>query len=164
MLIGARFFNRDMLLNNLAVVDAIWTRETEGQGTHTFSTTIGSFVPRATLFGSTTGTAKAVRRGAWARVGGVHHRRCPPGLRVHHPRWRHIISVSTQSSTPCQGSPPLTRTSQHSHPRQQCASQGDEPRVHHAALQRALPDGRRCVLRPRHLQPIRRRQLWVEHE
>jgi hypothetical protein len=48
MLIGGRFFNRDTLLSNPTVVDANWTRETEGQGTHTLSTT---------------GTAKAVRRG-----------------------------------------------------------------------------------------------------
>jgi hypothetical protein len=52
-----------MQLSNPAVVDANWTRETEGQGTHMLSTTVDSFVSRASLFGSTTGTAKAARRG-----------------------------------------------------------------------------------------------------
>lgn len=58
-LIGARFFNKDMLLSNPAVVDANWTRDTEGHGTHTLSITVDSYVPRASLFGYATVTAKS---------------------------------------------------------------------------------------------------------
>ncbi|KAJ1294442.1 hypothetical protein BS78_01G147000 [Paspalum vaginatum] len=57
-LIGAKYFNRDMLLNDPAVVGANWTRDTEGHGTHTLSTAAGRFVPRASLFGYASGTAK----------------------------------------------------------------------------------------------------------
>ncbi|WVZ59900.1 hypothetical protein U9M48_009985 [Paspalum notatum var. saurae] len=57
-LIGAKYFNRDMLLNDPAVVGANWTRDTEGHGTHTLSTAAGRFVPRANLFGYASGTAK----------------------------------------------------------------------------------------------------------
>ncbi|VAI12561.1 unnamed protein product [Triticum turgidum subsp. durum] len=57
-LIGAKYFNKDMLLSHPAVVDRNWTRDTEGHGTHTLSTAAGRFVPRASLFGYANGTAK----------------------------------------------------------------------------------------------------------
>ncbi|XP_062190928.1 subtilisin-like protease SBT5.3 [Phragmites australis] len=57
-LIGAKFFNQDMLRMNPAAVDGNWTRDTEGHGTHTLSTSGGRFVPRANLFGYANGTAK----------------------------------------------------------------------------------------------------------
>jgi subtilisin family serine protease len=47
-----------MLRSNPAAVDANWTRDTEGHGTHTLSTAGGRFVPRANLFGYANGTAK----------------------------------------------------------------------------------------------------------
>lgn len=47
-----------MLLMNPAAVDGNWTRDTEGHGTHTLSTAGGRFVPRASLFGYASGTAK----------------------------------------------------------------------------------------------------------
>ncbi|XP_062195149.1 subtilisin-like protease SBT5.3 [Phragmites australis] len=65
-LIGAKYFNQDMLRMNPAAVDGNWTRDTEGHGTHTLSTAGGRFVPSASLFGYANGTAKG---GApWARI------------------------------------------------------------------------------------------------
>ncbi|GJN40627.1 hypothetical protein PR202_gb29873 [Eleusine coracana subsp. coracana] len=63
-LIGAKFFNQDMLLTNPGAVDGNWTRDTEGHGTHTLSTAGGRFVPRANLFGYANGTAKGGAPGA----------------------------------------------------------------------------------------------------
>ncbi|KAL6640074.1 hypothetical protein ACP70R_022384 [Stipagrostis hirtigluma subsp. patula] len=57
-LIGATYFNADMLRTNPAAVDGNWTRDTDGHGTHTLSTAAGRFVPRANLFGYANGTAK----------------------------------------------------------------------------------------------------------
>ncbi|KAF0900242.1 hypothetical protein E2562_029752 [Oryza meyeriana var. granulata] len=57
-LIGAKYFNKDMLVNNPGAVDGNWTRDTEGHGTHTLSTAGGRFVPSASLFGYANGTAK----------------------------------------------------------------------------------------------------------
>lgn len=63
-LIGAKFFNEDMLRSNPSAVDGNWTRDTEGHGTHTLSTAGGGFVPRANLFGYANGTAKGGAPGA----------------------------------------------------------------------------------------------------
>jgi hypothetical protein len=43
-----------------------WTRDTEGHGTHMLSTVVGSFVPRTSLFGYATVTAKTST--TWAHV------------------------------------------------------------------------------------------------
>ncbi|KAL6894909.1 hypothetical protein ACP4OV_007529 [Aristida adscensionis] len=57
-LIGAKYFNEDMMRMNPGAVDGNWSRDTEGHGTHTLSTAGGRFVPRASLFGYANGTAK----------------------------------------------------------------------------------------------------------
>jgi hypothetical protein len=49
-LIGARFFSRDMLLNNPMVVDGNLTCDIEGHD---------NFMPRASIFGYDTSTAKS---------------------------------------------------------------------------------------------------------
>uniref|UniRef100_A0A0D9X6Q0 Subtilisin-like protease n=1 Tax=Leersia perrieri TaxID=77586 RepID=A0A0D9X6Q0_9ORYZ len=57
-LIGAKYFNKDVLAHDPSAVTGNWTRDTEGHGTHTLSTAGGRFVPSANLFGYANGTAK----------------------------------------------------------------------------------------------------------
>jgi hypothetical protein len=57
-LIDVRFFNRDMWLINPTVVDAIWTHDIEATTPTCSPLPHDGFMPRASLFGYTTGTAK----------------------------------------------------------------------------------------------------------
>ncbi|PNX92771.1 subtilisin-like protease-like protein [Trifolium pratense] len=60
-LIGAKFYNKGLLAKNQNItLDLNSTRDTQGHGTHTSSTTVRSRVDSASLFGYVAGTTSGI--------------------------------------------------------------------------------------------------------